>query len=152
MTGVRWQGHPGIGLDLWLLLSPFCFCVGYQTTDAIVQKFEGIMRGCEHFTKKETCDWMYAHGQKQLEEKEGKRAEKTSIPSTAHLGPSPYHCQWMPGPSDPSDDKQVKEVGGSSVCGNIRDAPTAERLLWGTVVAEKEKKLRGVCSKISPRC
>ncbi|OEH76101.1 rhoptry neck protein RON1 [Cyclospora cayetanensis] len=121
-----------------------CINEGYQTTDAVIQKFEGIIRGCEHFTKKETCDWMHAHGLKELEERKANgKPESGKIPSTAHLGPSPYHCQWMPGPSDDSE----ADVGGASVCGNLREAPSAERLLWGTIVAEKEKKLREMKEK-----
>ncbi|KAL8438795.1 hypothetical protein Efla_003832 [Eimeria flavescens] len=138
-----------------------CVNEGYQTTDAMTQRFEGILRGCEHFTKKETCDWMYEHGQRLLEaEKQEKQKQQKQqqqqaaaaggqISSTAHLGPSPYHCQWMSGAPEEAagkerdkGDKRDKEIGGSSVCGNLKEAPTAERLLWGTVVAEKEKKLR----------
>ncbi|KAL8444002.1 hypothetical protein Emed_006415 [Eimeria media] len=130
-----------------------CVNEGYQTTDAVVQKFEGILRGCEHFTKKETCDWMYQHGQRLVEaEKQQQQQKETAagdkISATAHLGPSPYHCQWMSGASEKAGGEGSKkegaheDLGGSSVCGNLKDAPTAERLLWGTVVAEKEKKLR----------
>ncbi|KAL8272403.1 hypothetical protein Esti_003693 [Eimeria stiedai] len=128
-----------------------CVNEGYQTTDAVVQKFEGILRGCEHFTKKETCDWMYQHGQRLAEaEKQQKQhtAAGDKISATAHLGPSPYHCQWMSGAAEGAGDKGDKkeggheDLGGSSVCGNLKDAPTAERLLWGTIIAEKEKKLR----------
>lgn len=128
---------------------------GYQTTDAVVQKFEGIIRGCEHFTKQETCDWMDALGRRQaeLEKQEKQQPSKDpknggKISPTAHLGHSPFHCRWMGGPSDPKDESQVREAGGSSICGNIRDAPTAERLLWGTVVAEREKKLRGKADQL----
>ncbi|CDJ39274.1 hypothetical protein ETH_00035935 [Eimeria tenella] len=55
----------------------------------------------------------------------------------------------MEGPLDPSNKTEVAAVGGASVCGNALDAPSAERLLWGTVVAEKEKRLRGKCSSSS---
>ncbi|CBZ54985.1 unnamed protein product [Neospora caninum Liverpool] len=108
------------------------------------QSFEGIMRGCEEFRDKPSCDMM---------ERATARLKESGTPVI-------YDCHWLsegPEVSDttPSDskqpgDKEEKEVGkeeaaqtngGRSVCVNRLEAPTAEKLLWGTIIAEKQRRL-----------
>ncbi|PHJ16001.1 rhoptry neck protein [Cystoisospora suis] len=117
-----------------------CVNQGYQSVSLSGQSFEGIMRGCEEFRDKESCTMM---------EKATQRLKDAGITVT-------YDCHWLEAgpeatPSEGDDGGQEKIVGkeeaaeiegGRSVCVNRKEAPTAEKLLWGTVIAEKEKKLK----------
>lgn len=100
------------------------------------------MRGCEEFRDKESCTMM---------EKATQRLKDAGVTVT-------YDCHWLeagPEATPPEGDEggQEKVVGkeeaaeiegGRSICVNRKEAPTAEKLLWGTVIAEKEKKLKGM--------
>lgn len=99
------------------------------------------MRGCEEFRDKASCTMM---------EKATQRLKDAGATIT-------YDCHWLEAgpeaiPPEPGDREEKKVVGkeeaaelegGRSVCVNRIEAPTAEKLLWGTVIAEKEKKLKG---------
>ncbi|KFG55774.1 rhoptry neck protein RON1, partial [Toxoplasma gondii FOU] len=117
----------------------------YQSVSLTKQAFEGIMRGCEEFRDKPSCDMM---------EKATQRLKESGTPVI-------YDCHWLSeGPevsgevlsdgTQPGDNEE-KEVGkeeaaqtqgGRSICVNRLEAPTAEKLLWGTIIAEKERKLQ----------
>nr|CEL77302.1 TPA: sushi domain-containing protein / SCR repeat-containing protein [Toxoplasma gondii VEG] len=128
-----------------LLPKDACVNQGYQSVSLTKQAFEGIMRGCEEFRDKPSCDMM---------EKATQRLKESGTPVI-------YDCHWLSeGPevsgevlsdgTQPGDNEE-KEVGkeeaaqtqgGRSICVNRLEAPTAEKLLWGTIIAEKERKLQ----------
>ncbi|KEP62852.1 UNVERIFIED_CONTAM: rhoptry neck protein RON1 [Hammondia hammondi] len=128
-----------------LLPKDACVNQGYQSVSLTKQAFEGIMRGCEEFRDKPSCDMM---------EKATQRLKESGTPVI-------YDCHWLSEGPEVSDgvlsdgkqpgDNEEKEVGkeeaaqtqgGRSICVNRLEAPTAEKLLWGTIIAEKERKLQ----------
>ncbi|PFH33995.1 rhoptry neck protein RON1 [Besnoitia besnoiti] len=115
-----------------LLPKNACVNQGYQSVSLTKQSFEGIMRGCEEFRDKKSCDMMEKATQRL------KDAGKSIV----------YDCHWLSADSEGSEDENdsagaSKDAeGGRSVCINRLEAPTAEKLLWGTIIAERERKLK----------